>query len=164
MKTIEISYDKIKSLGTLGGIEIEHCVQNYCEKVAKIFHMRTENEESANACIEMFHQEHGPIMVPQDKLLYEIEKTIAMYKQSTQPQLVLKHRFVYSEKAGISWREIYDDIAKDIENIIFKDDPEDVEVLKKVYGVSENHILYFEDNTGQNYIFFLRPKEYVLTH
>lgn len=85
MGTKGISYDEIKSLGTLGRIEIEHCAQNYCEKVAKIFHMRTENEESANACIEMFHQEHGPIMVPQDNLLYEIEKTIAMYKQSTQP-------------------------------------------------------------------------------
>lgn len=161
MKTKGISYDEIKSLGTLGRIEIERYTQQYCKTVAKMFLMRTKTKEKANACIEMFHQEHDPIIVPQENLLYEVEKTIAMYE----PKLVLKHRLVYSEEAGLSWREIYEGMAKSVENIVFKDDPKDVEVLMRAFHVTENFILVFEDkNTGEDYIFFLRPKEYVLTH
>lgn len=161
MGTKGISYDEIKSLGTLGRIEVERYTQHYLKTVAKMFRMRTKTKEKANACIEMFHREHRRIIVPQENLLYEVEKTIAMYE----PELVLKHRLVYSEEAGLSWREIYEGMAKSVENIVFKDDPKDVEVLMRVFHVTENFILVFEDkNTGEYYIFFLRPKEYVLTH
>lgn len=161
MKTKEISYDEIKSLGTLGKIEIERYMQHYNKTVAKMFRMRTKTKEKANACIEMFYKEHRRIIVPQENLLYEVEKTIAMYE----PKLVLKHRLVYSEEAGLSWREIYEGMAKSVENIVFKEDPKHVEVLMRAFHVTENFILVFEDkNTGEDYIFFLRPKEYVLTH
>lgn len=80
MKTKGISYDEIKSLGTLGRIDIERCTQHYCNTVAKMFRMRTKTKEKANACIEMFHKEHDPIIVPQENLLYEVEKIIVMYR------------------------------------------------------------------------------------
>lgn len=161
MKTKGISYDEIKSLGTLGRIEIERYTQQYCKTVAKMFRMRTKNQRKANACIEMFHREHDPIIVPQENLLYEVEKTIAMYE----PKLVLKHRFVYPDGAKYSWKELYESIDENVQNVVFKDDPKDVEVLMRVFHVTENFILVFEDkNTGEDYIFFLRPKEYVLTH
>lgn len=163
MGTKRISYDEIKSLGTLGKIEIERYTQHYNKTVDKMFRMRTKTKEKANACIEMFHKEHRSIIVPPEYLLYEVEKTIAMYE----PKLVLKHRLVYSEEAGLSWREIFEGMAKSksVENIVFKENPEEVEVLMRVFHVTENFILVFEDkNTGEDYIFFLRPKEYVLTH
>lgn len=79
-KTKEISYDEIKSLGTLGRIEIERYTQHYCKTVAKMFRMRTVSEEEANGCIEMFHQKHDPIIVPKENLLYEVDKIIVMYR------------------------------------------------------------------------------------
>lgn len=80
METKVISYDEVKSLGTLGRIEIERCAQHYCKTVAKMFRMRTKTKEEANACIEMFHQEHDPIIVPQKNLLYEVEKIIDKFR------------------------------------------------------------------------------------
>lgn len=80
METKVISYDEIKSLGTLGRIEIERYTQHYCKTVAKMFRMRTKTKEEANACIEMFHQEHDPIIVHQENLLYEVEKIIDRFR------------------------------------------------------------------------------------
>lgn len=80
MKTNELLKNEIKSLGTLGRIEIERYTQHYCKTVAKMFRMRTKTKEEANACIEMFHQEHDPIIVHQENLLYEVEKIIDRFR------------------------------------------------------------------------------------
>lgn len=80
MKTKVTLYDEIKSLGTLGWIEIDRYTQQYSKTVAKMFRMRIKNKEKANACIEIFYKEHRLIIVPQENLLYEVEKIIDKFR------------------------------------------------------------------------------------